>query len=783
MRIANLCLIFISTVICILLAGSNALAADEPEPQGTLQQQYDDCNERCNTLLRNYQEAALAGDIDEPQLRLLRNKCQAALAEMIEFDLQLRQHRIEAARLRLDTVESKLKHSRKIVDQLVEQEFASRLTTLSATTRFSTPGDLLDRLVECENFADYVELLSDRCVDSLAAAMLISATQMVGMAMRSEQYPGGLTFNNPEQLKEILDFLEASKRKNPPPLAVAAYDRLVQFQTEQASFLFEQKGSPRDPSLPDFNLNQVTAALGILKSPRKFVVGCNELLEKLSGEPTPDIATEMANFEWKLESVDGDVAIALLSDRLKPHRVEPNRIELRRVNGSWEIANLVGFNEPQPLRDEPADTDSGDGSLSPAVEPSTHSTSAKGLTQPSRLPTYDGHSIDWWLKKYWAGAAQPSNDETVSTKDMLMYSKSLDAISALRDKASSDQFILLSMKNWYATTENEFDRSRLGFVGKCILSIAGERHQQAAINYLFDLAAQCPPASPEKFKSRFLGQDNYFDVFSTNRVELGSVKISKDISRWDQELAAQLAEKLERGNSRQKELAITILLVHLDVGTTSEQTVRNWFGEFKSMLVPALVSASKDADDWVADYSISLLTMAPELAKERLTSAIQEPNIQWETKLFLIESLAKADPENDLPLRAMVELTRSIDPDDVGIAIDQLSNLLKADQFVDLLVELLKDRNWGKDGRFDAYLFDNENTRQHVSPRNYAVSFLGTRGKSAPKALPILEAELESSDNETITIAKKSIALIKSGGVESGPESSDAKPKSDEWKN
>ena len=367
------------------------------------------------------------------------------------------------------------------------------------------------------------------------------------------------------------------------------------------------------------------------------------------------------------------------------------------------------------------------------------------------LPVYKGHSIKWWLEKL---EDEPAN--------LLGKKHLLKGIGKLQDLPSSDPYILAALNKWIATAKNEIDPETLGRAAKRIVLVAGERHQSVAIAFLFRVAKIAPAIDDEVPSSMFQDNSNYLN------------SAIQSLPRMNESCVQELADKLENGNSRQKELALTIISAKIDQQPNSN--VRQFFDAFPK-LVPGLINVAVDDELIVRDLAGVVLASASEvpnvkiwgLIRSRMIELLSSPDASLNEIQVPINVLAFKDPANKLVRTKLIELARGKDAEVVKYALRVMSTSLQnggGNRLTELL-ELLDDPSWGQEIKFTTVLFNRLDrgrtikvSQSTLTARQFAIFSLGDYRIKTPDVLRVLEKEMSSDDEVTAAYAKKAMVSI-----------------------
>ncbi|MEM8667115.1 MAG: hypothetical protein AAGG48_06340 [Planctomycetota bacterium] len=353
-------------------------------------------------------------------------------------------------------------------------------------------------------------------------------------------------------------------------------------------------------------------------------------------------------------------------------------------------------------------------------------------------PVYSGRPIDYWLNTYWLAV---TSDQP--------YGNALNAIKTLRSQPSSDPLVERFLADTYKKIANELDTRYLGKVSDCIVTIAGPRHQQQAVDYLFEIAEKNPRTEPV--------DDVPYD-FADKYFLRGAVG---ELSKWDEPLAKRLAAVLAHGSSRQRELALTMFLMFRDGGNflDSQKEIESWFDQHRDFFKPSLLTASRDGTPYVRSLALMLLgSIAPKSDefKTRLTEIVEsDPSTSLRTLAMM--NVVAIQPDDPFVHRTLLSWAKSGERDLVSSAIDNMyPNEERGVQAIDELMELLEDKDWGRglvlEGAYPG------STRK--TARQRAISALAYFGEKASRAVPTLQADLESDDRVTVELAGEAIDQI-----------------------
>lgn len=213
----------------------------------------------------------------------------------------------------------------------------------STAPEFRSPKVLLDYMTKCgtkEDFAAYVELLTDDEAKRFAGLMLQSAQTCLTVSGIAASASGESTEKNPNlaAYAGIHSVLQSSVRSDASPEADSAFNQLM----SRAMLAIQTSGSQSPPVMkPDEYSQLLKTAAGVLKDDRIFAAEILKALSALNQRPLNSKAVSDKP-QWNIV-IDGDVAVATetrQADNPSEEGMPLSPIELQRTNGYWKISKL-----------------------------------------------------------------------------------------------------------------------------------------------------------------------------------------------------------------------------------------------------------------------------------------------------------------------------------------------------------------------------------------------------------------------------------------------------------
>lgn len=748
------------TLLLVYLLQCAATADD-----ASLTQRHESALDSANALLETFHKLSESETPDEMDLRVAEKKALAALTEAMKLEFELRAQRIDSARRRLDALQQKLSQSRAAIGTLAEERMTMRLAELSEANaaRFTTPREVIDEMesrIAAADFEGFVDLLTDDAIEDFAAGLLISTASLSIVEQMAQSTGIPEAESQFAQTKGIEKLLKNSLHPEPSGEALAAYTATMSYFANQ---LFQPKpdlsGSP--------SLQQIRKATGMLENPRTFIVEALKAMNAMEGSVKLIERADGGNIRW-LITENGDRAVAI-PDEARAQGMLEAKIELRQIGGSWKISSLISDEALHEIAKGPrvglAVAESAPATLPPTAPTPVYSPVPSPYANPQSAPTphdqpvpslsnpnapgspapspdltyyYSGRDIAWWLDHYWNNDSRVNKDEALA------------ALKVLREQESSDAHILRRFLIWYQSVHRELNQERLIGVVDSIVEVAGVRHQEKAIDYLFQIA------------DRFVLNNESAEEFAMSHRELFTT-LSK-IKRWDEQLATQVANALSTGSSNQRLLALMMLLNHFE---DSEQyrmhqdRLANWFGANQKSLAAGVFAASEDKLPMIRETALSvaaiLMPRSGTLAA-RLTEAIasdSSPRVRRSS----LESLIRLQPDHGVAHTTILSMARSENQQDVKFVLSLFQSGaydFQREQFVDEMMELLGEPDWGLGQKMT---FPDSNG-QMLFPRQQLLSVIGDYSRHAQRAAATLKQEVELKNPDTQEYARRAIDQI-----------------------
>jgi hypothetical protein len=404
-------------------------------------------------------------------------------------------------------------------------------------------------------------------------------------------------------------------------------------------------------------------------------------------------------------------------------------------------------------------------------------------------PLYSGHPISWWLDSYWDNAtASPKTAENSAQE----YVAS-EAIRKLRELPECKTAIETALEKWFASVEHEVNEIQLTRAAKCIVFAAGPKNQKLAVDYLFEIAKRVPVNPGEEDLGKWI--DCWDDELD---------KAVKELVLND-ELATQIADRLQTGNSAQRRFAVTFLLNRgaSKQSDTPDQTEANaWFRAHAKLFYPAFEAALQDSTEAIRIFALIVLTgidphnsqlpfqlkravesdpstqvrcvAIPLLCSKELAYSIEAQSVELQPLLMkaleadssvdvrdaALGALMAMDKDSELVHATLLEWARCKERVQVEYALTlMLRNHEAGDrpQSIDELIELLSDPEWGTKVEVN---YNNWSTH-HRWARQYAIAILGQYAAHAHRAIPTLEAELARKNKDTLSFATEALDRVR----------------------
>lgn len=419
------------------------------------------------------------------------------------------------------------------------------------------------------------------------------------------------------------------------------------------------------------------------------------------------------------------------------------------------------------------------------TDPSPTSTSSDATVGPK----YSGHSLSWWLDSYWDNATASPRTTENETQEYVAS----EAIRKLRELPECKAAIEAALAKWFASVEHEVNEIQLTRAAKCIVFAAGPKNQKLAVDYLFEIAKRVPINPGEENLGKWI--DCWDDELD---------KAVKELVLND-ELATQIADRLQTGNSAQRRFAVAFLLNRgaSKQSDTPDQTEANaWFRSHDKLFYPAFEAALQDSSEAIRMFALIVLTgIDPhnsQLPFQLKTVVESDSSIQVRCvaiQLLCSKELASAIKAQSLELQPLLmkalEADSSVDVRDAALgalmAMDEDSELVHATllewarckervqveyaltlmlrnheagdrpQSIDELIELLSDPEWGTKVEVN---YNNWSTH-HRWARQYAIAILGQYAAHAHRAIPTLEAELARKNKDTLSFATEALDRVR----------------------
>ena len=372
------------------------------------------------------------------------------------------------------------------------------------------------------------------------------------------------------------------------------------------------------------------------------------------------------------------------------------------------------------------------------------------LSKTAPMPRFAGKPIEEWLDAYWS----QTNSHLQNHPTELPANQALGCIRNFQDNPTCDKVIRKFLSRWYAEVEYELDSKTLTLGAQCIANAAGKRHRKLALDYVFEIVDRIPQMT-------FLDEaiENFYD--DQNRWK----PICERLSGRDDVFVNQIADRLRHGSTNQRLLALQMLIGTEASAETSHQDPTanaNWMLTHRERLLPALLIASRDTNEWARLYS--LLALKVWRSVDGKVSLRMEEAFQTDTSLDVQSIVMEYFYERNMNLEAvqdkLMKWARSGNADTVVKALYcmmQPSNKTQRERSIDALILLLSDPDWGL--RIES-LVPTTGMIERQKMRQFAITLLGEYGSEAHRGLPILQTELNLDRDLTRSFARKAINKI-----------------------
>lgn len=385
------------------------------------------------------------------------------------------------------------------------------------------------------------------------------------------------------------------------------------------------------------------------------------------------------------------------------------------------------------------------------------------IESTAALPTYSGKDIREWFAMH----RQQMQDPLMQDYGPQHPSEIFRAIKVLVEHPNNDDFVVAEIQTRFDFVKNELNPQALDRAAETIVALAGQRHQDVAIEYLFKIADLRP--MPQN-----TGELEWFGDKSERGKPYPFRNAIASIARWDRALAEQLL--LEMNTSSRRILGCWMILqpTDIDVDEDAEKRLDRWLRENATILLSAAVAGLDDPNAVTRYYSVTLAMVARTSSEPSATPikttqptalSIDEALKQRIDKLLRTETdvyvmsvalnlMAFIDPANQTLRNTHIAWARSIEKGKAWIAMNSMDN--RPAGSVSTLIELLEDHSWTGAANETYQGFGPELT----NARSLAIAILGRAGKNAEPALEILVEELMSEIPECRQQARVAINAI-----------------------
>ena len=770
----------IATILFLLLGAIPAIAADD-----ALLNQHDIAQQEAERSVRDYHALTQSETPDEAAVSKAHQAASEHLKRSIELELRLRQQRIESAKKRLDAVAKRLAESRKNIERLVEDSLTEKLASLQAPPAavFAEPMDAINFMEEKVGEGKFREMvrtvLTDEAVDDFAGTLMLSSA--FGSAIRKMADVSSdvvVDVDDLELANKMEKLLNQHREPNPDAKNLAAFRKVTgQFVNgTQASIA----------STGPIDMDDFRAATKMIKDPREFVVDFLEMLHRHSGEVLLMRSPDGSRINWSV-TIDGDTAGAISTKHVDQSNAP--KLRLAKQNGSWMISSLLTdemlkqclrgpvanlstpapptsisssplappIAQPQPVSPYapppvgmPVAADSpwqGYPHASPRY-PAPNSYAPAAIAPPSGLPAsaanspplYSGQTITSWLNSLQMHTyGQGDNPEAIK------------AVKALASHSSSDIHIRGAMAQWFAQIKNELNTDYRKRQAGLIVFVGQQRHQELAMDYLFQIATGHQEYSRKVALEMF--EDNYYLRDAITNWET-----------WNSETASLLAERIRDGDSNERMFALIFPMIYSsDLEKEQSSEFEAWFLKQRNLIEPALLLALKDENEFVRSVAmqqlLSITPMSESVASELMETLKTEENADMLGGL--LSALAAELPDSEELHETILQWAKSEDVKKHSAVFSMWSSdqqRCKRSRNIAEMAEVLSDPDWGRKTQLEWYT--SETVEGERPLREHVIALLGEYRAHAADAIPSLNKELERSDASSKAIVQRSIDRI-----------------------
>ncbi|MCA9140899.1 MAG: hypothetical protein KDB00_29210, partial [Planctomycetales bacterium] len=214
------------------------------------------------------------------------------------------------------------------------------------------------------------------------------------------------------------------------------------------------------------------------------------------------------------------------------------------------------------------------------------------------LPTYSGKDIREWFAMH----RKVMNDPVMQGSGPRSQKDLFRAIEVLRDHPANDDLFIAELRTRFDFVKNEMNPDALDEAAETIMAIAGGRHQDKAIEYLFKLS-DLRPMPKNTGELEWLGDNSQRGKPYPFR------KAVSEITRWDQALAKQIAAEMT--TSSRRVLGCWIVLLASDSPDKSDaDRLEGFLRENATTLLSAAVAGMDDSSAVARYYSVMLAMIA-----------------------------------------------------------------------------------------------------------------------------------------------------------------------------
>jgi len=195
-----------------------------------------------------------------------------------------------------------------------------------------SPEALMDKWVRRSagnNVADLVPIMDDNAASEFAAVMLFATASMSSVAQMAQMTGAAGVDTDMGQMLMIPAILERHKHDDPPPAAQLAYSQLSAVAVQ---VMFQgQLSDAKTPLPPRLLLQQLQAAVGILKNPRAFILELGPVFSAMSDTDQK----AKSDLHWRIVNRSEDSVTVLVGDKNKPQ--QDAEMQLKKEDTGWLV--------------------------------------------------------------------------------------------------------------------------------------------------------------------------------------------------------------------------------------------------------------------------------------------------------------------------------------------------------------------------------------------------------------------------------------------------------------